>query len=188
VKFIFFLSAKNIIYNLLIFQRTRDFTKHNPLAKSQPMNQTMSPPAPANIRVLVRVRPLNESERTERGTIGRTNVLNIDSSASSSIDFSGENNKENGAVISMNNIVDSNRRVTSGDYRAGYTSDGEMNGGCTKQYVFDAVHGERSTQSEVYESIKGIVDAVVDGYNGTIVAYGQTGSGKTHTVFGSGIQ
>lgn len=152
----------------------------------------MAPPAPANIRVLVRVRPLNESERTEHGIIGRTNVLNIDTSSAKSIDFGEENNnKENGAIISMNNLVDSNRRVTSGDFRAGYTSDGEMNGGgggLTKQYIFDAVHGERSTQSEVYDSVKGIVDAVVDGYNGTIVAYGQTGSGKTHTVFGTGIE
>jgi len=148
----------------------------------------MAPPAPANVRVLVRVRPLNESERTERGIIGRTNILNIDTSAGNNIDFHGENDKENGAVISVNNFNDLNRRITSGDLRAGYTSDGDMNGAITKQYMFDAVHGERSTQSEVYDSIKGIVDAVVDGYNGTIVAYGQTGSGKTYTVFGSDNQ
>jgi len=148
----------------------------------------MAPPAPANVRVLVRVRPLNESERTERGVIGRTNILNIDTSAGNKIDFNEESNKENGAIITVNNAYDSNRRVTSGDLRAGYVSDGEMNGMITKQFMFDAVHGERSTQSEVYESVSGIVDAVVDGYNGTIVAYGQTGSGKTHTVFGSGVE
>ena len=152
---------------------------------------TMAPPAsaqaPANIRVLVRVRPLNRKELIERGSAGRTNVLNLDTSSKGEIDFNGEI-KENGATISVNNTSDLNRRMTSGDYRAGYTSDGDMNnanGGSSKQYMFDAVHGERSTQSEVYESVKGIVDAVVDGYNGTIVAYGQTGSGKTHTVFGS---
>jgi Kinesin-like protein len=148
----------------------------------------MAPPAPANVRVLVRVRPLNDSERTERGIIGRTNILKIDTSSSNNIDFHGESNKENGAIIHVNNLYDSNRRITSGDLRAGYTSDGELNEGITKQYMFDAVHGERSTQSEVYDSVKGIVDAVVDGYNGTIVAYGQTGSGKTHTIFGSDDQ
>lgn len=148
----------------------------------------MAPPAPANVRVLVRVRPLNDSERTERGIIGRTNILNINTSSGNNIDFHGESNKENGAVIHVNNLYDSNRRITSGDLRAGYTSDGELNEGITKQYMFDAVHGERSTQSEVYDSVKGIVDAVVDGYNGTIVAYGQTGSGKTHTIFGSDDQ
>lgn len=28
----------------------------------------------------------------------------------------------------------------------------------------------------------GIVDAALDGYNGTIFAYGQTGTGKSHTM------
>ena len=46
------------------------------------------------------------------------------------------------------------------------------------------MHGQRSSQADVYDSIKEIVNAVSSGYNGTIVAYGQTGSGKTHTVFG----
>lgn len=148
----------------------------------------MAPQAQANVRVLVRVRPLNKKELTERGSIGRANALTLDSSSNGNIDFNGES-KENGATISVNNVGDSNRRLTATDSRAGYTSDGDMNnsnGGPSKQYMFDAVHGERSTQNEVYDSVKGIVDAVVGGYNGTIVAYGQTGSGKTHTVFGSG--
>ena len=147
----------------------------------------MAPPATANIRVLVRVRPLNNSERTECGSIGRTNVLKLDDRSTGTIDFN-EENKEIGATISINNYNDASRRVTNTEFRAGYASDGEMIGGNSKQYMFDAVHGERSTQCEVYESAKGIVDAVVDGYNGTIVAYGQTGSGKTHTVFGSGVR
>ena len=151
----------------------------------------MAPPtpaqaqAPANIRVLVRVRPLNKKELSERGSTGRANVLNVDENSNGRIDFDGED-KENSATISINNASDANRRVTSTDYRGGYASDepSNANGGNMKQYTFDAVHGERSTQGEVYESVKGIVDAVVAGYNGTIVAYGQTGSGKTHTVFG----
>ena len=68
----------------------------------------------------------------------------------------------------------------------GCTSDDNNANASIKQFTFDAVHGPKSTQCEVYESVKGIVDAVAAGYNGTIVAYGQTGSGKTHTVFGSG--
>jgi len=84
------------------------------------------------------------------------------------------------------------RRLTGNSF--GYNSDSENNANISnvngsnssysKQFTFDAVHGPRSTQCEVYESVKGIVDAVAEGYNGTIVAYGQTGSGKTHTVFG----
>ncbi len=129
----------------------------------------MAPPAPANIRVLVRVRPLNHSELKERGSVGRVNVLHVDTKSNSKIDFNGEN-KENGATIGVNSVnVNETNSINT-------------------QYMFDAVHGENSTQTEVYDSVKGIVDAVTAGYNGTIVAYGQTGSGKTHTVFGSGVR
>jgi DNA replication protein DnaC len=114
--------------------------------------------------------------------------LNLDTRSTGTIDFTGENKENNGATISMNNLTDVSRRATHSDFRTGYNSDGDINGANLKQYMFDAVHGERSTQGEVYDSVKGIVDAVVDGYNGTIVAYGQTGSGKTHTFFGSGVR
>ena len=33
--------------------------------------------------------------------------------------------------------------------------------------------------------MKGHVDSVVDGYNGTVFAYGQTAAGKTHTMLGT---
>jgi kinesin family member 3A len=32
---------------------------------------------------------------------------------------------------------------------------------------------------------RGIVDKVLEGYNGTILAYGQTGTGKTYTMVGN---
>ena len=74
----------------------------------------------------------------------------------------------------MNKSNEFKRRLTSTNYyRAGYNSDGDIansNGGNLKQYMFDAVHGEKSMHSKVYDSVKGIVDAVMDGYNGTIVA------------------
>ena len=129
----------------------------------------MSSSATGNVRVLVRVRPLNNSELTEHGSCGRSNVLSVEANSNGEIDFNGEN-KENGTSIIVNTSSD-NRNSDNG-----------------KQFTFDAVHGEDSTQAEVYNSVKGIVDAVVEGYNGTIVAYGQTGSGKTHTVFGSGVR
>ena len=34
------------------------------------------------------------------------------------------------------------------------------------------------------ECCYGMVDAVLEGFNGTIFAYGQTGCGKTHTMMG----
>merc|ERR1719272_1252743 len=42
-----------------------------------------------------------------------------------------------------------------------------------------------SSQEDVYNEMKHVVDGVLQGYNGTIIAYGQTGSGKTHSVIGA---
>ena len=50
----------------------------------------------------------------------------------------------------------------------------------------DLVFNEAATTRELFEAaVKGHVDAVVDGYNGTVFAYGQTAAGKTHTMLGS---
>nr|CAJ20498.1 kinesin-like protein [Toxoplasma gondii RH] len=41
-------------------------------------------------------------------------------------------------------------------------------------------------QKHIYdETAVGIVESVMEGYNGTIFAYGQTGTGKTHTMMGT---
>lgn len=39
-------------------------------------------------------------------------------------------------------------------------------------------------QAQVFDDCSPIVDAVLHGFNGTIMAFGQTGSGKTHSLFG----
>ncbi|XP_021913192.1 kinesin-like protein KIF19 isoform X2 [Zootermopsis nevadensis] len=58
--------------------------------------------------------------------------------------------------------------------------------GGERQYVYDAVLGEDSTQDMVYEATSsGLVSDVLLGYNATVFAYGATGSGKTHTMVGS---
>jgi len=147
----------------------------------------MSSEATANVRVLVRVRPLNKSEASECGSIGRTNVLTIKSSSDGKIDFSNGENTSTDAIIVVNNggeeLSNTRRRATGFGPAFGNVTDGDNNS-TAKQFTVDAVYGPRSTQADVYDSLKGIVDAVTSGYNGTIVAYGQTGSGKTHTVFG----
>lgn len=43
-----------------------------------------------------------------------------------------------------------------------------------------------SKQRDLYdESFRDLVQAVLDGFNGTIFAYGQTGTGKTFTMQGT---
>uniref|UniRef100_A0A8B9E0C7 Kinesin-like protein n=1 Tax=Anser cygnoides TaxID=8845 RepID=A0A8B9E0C7_ANSCY len=55
-----------------------------------------------------------------------------------------------------------------------------------KTFTFDAVYDAGSRQAELYdESVRPLVDAVLRGFNGTVLAYGQTGTGKTYTMQGS---
>jgi flagellar hook assembly protein FlgD len=115
------------------------------------MNEEQDP----TIRVLLRVRPLNTRELHHSSS----SILHIDSSDNSVV-----------------NIVD----VASG-YGSGLEtnpSGGGMNVGnnnTPKSYTYDAIYGPESTQLEVFDGVKEIVEAVCEGYNGTIVAYGQTG-------------
>ena len=54
-----------------------------------------------------------------------------------------------------------------------------------KQFTFDHVFGPNVTQKHIYDLCAfSMVEAVLNGYNGTFFAYGQTGSGKTHTMEG----
>lgn len=49
----------------------------------------------------------------------------------------------------------------------------------------DHIFDMNSTNNDVFCSIVSpIVDAAVNGFNGTVVAYGQTSSGKTYTMMG----
>lgn len=43
-----------------------------------------------------------------------------------------------------------------------------------------------ASNKDVFDSIiRPIIDATVNGFNGTVFAYGQTGSGKTYTMMGT---
>ncbi|XP_051880626.1 kinesin-like protein KIF3C isoform X2 [Pristis pectinata] len=54
-----------------------------------------------------------------------------------------------------------------------------------KIFTFDAVYENSSKQSDLYdETVRPLVDSVLQGFNGTVFAYGQTGTGKTYTMQG----
>ncbi|KAJ6809319.1 kinesin-like protein KIN-14I [Iris pallida] len=55
----------------------------------------------------------------------------------------------------------------------------------SKQHSYDRVFGHTSSQEDVFEDTKYLIQSAVDGYNVCIFAYGQTGSGKTFTIYGS---
>ena len=53
----------------------------------------------------------------------------------------------------------------------------------TRNFEFDGVYSPDAGQQAVYDEVGApILDAVLQGYNGTVLAYGQTGAGKTHTL------
>eukprot|EP01039_Chlorochromonas_danica_P003382 gene3382-3707_t len=54
-----------------------------------------------------------------------------------------------------------------------------------KDFEFDAVFSPTSTQDQVFEDTKRLVESCMDGFNVCLFAYGQTGSGKTFTMTGS---
>ena len=54
-----------------------------------------------------------------------------------------------------------------------------------KDFTFDAVFSEETTQAQLYERVAApLVPEILKGYNCTLMAYGQTSAGKTHTVMG----
>lgn len=54
-----------------------------------------------------------------------------------------------------------------------------------KTFTFDAVYDWTSTQQELFdETVRPLIESVLNGFNATIFAYGQTGTGKTYTMEG----
>lgn len=55
-----------------------------------------------------------------------------------------------------------------------------------KNFHFDRVFPEETTQEEVFASLEDNISAVINGENATVISYGASGSGKSFTLFGTG--
>ncbi|KAJ9459471.1 Kinesin-like protein [Diplonema papillatum] len=67
------------------------------------------------------------------------------------------------------------------------TEDGRGGVYSSQHFTFDRVYEESAQQKDVYENTaRPAVEAVLAGYNATMIAYGQTGTGKTYTMEGVG--
>ncbi len=55
-----------------------------------------------------------------------------------------------------------------------------------QRYYFDRIFPQNSNTETVYKSTcEGLIDSIIQGYNGCVFAYGTTGSGKTHSMTGT---
>ncbi|XP_052416724.1 kinesin-like protein KIF18A [Carassius gibelio] len=117
----------------------------------------------SHVKVVVRVRPLNNKEKDGNHKkvvqVVDNHMLIFDPKEEEVTFFRGQ-------------------RVGNRDVRRRANKD--------LKFVFDSVFREDSSQMEVFENTtKAIVDGVLNGYNCTVFAYGATGAGKTHTMLGS---
>jgi len=64
------------------------------------------------------------------------------------------------------------------------TVDGLHDTTSTWRFSFDKIFSEDSSQQQVFDEIKLLVQSALDGFKVAIFAYGQTGSGKTYTMEG----
>ncbi|KAL6112995.1 kif18a [Pungitius sinensis] len=117
----------------------------------------------SHVKVVVRVRPINEKEKRE-------NCRNVVQ------------------VVDNHMLIFDPKEQDTSCFGSQRVQNRNVNKKANKdlKFVFDHVFGENSTQVEIFESTtKGILDGLMNGYNCTVFAYGATGAGKTHTMLGS---
>ncbi|XP_046863402.1 kinesin-like protein KIF18A [Xenia sp. Carnegie-2017] len=137
-----------------------------PSRKRKLSNATNEIGKSSNVKVVVRVRPLNSMELVGN----HTNVVRpMDDRVvvfDPHEDYDASSFIPNARTRRRSNILE--KRVK--DLR----------------FIFDRVFDERSNNEEIFNhTTKTIIDGVLNGYNCTVFAYGATGAGKTHTMLGN---
>ncbi|KAG2379500.1 hypothetical protein C9374_006617 [Naegleria lovaniensis] len=159
-----------------------------------------------SIKVCVRIRPLNEKEKSRNSvSIWKTasnntiyhhfnpsSINNNNSSGNNPTSSTSNNNNNNllsssaSSSSSLSSLLLQQQQQNNGNNNDIMSSSNNNNNGIPTSYTFDHVYDQQSSTELIYsEMCKHIVIASVRGYNGTIFAYGQTSSGKTFTMKGS---
>ncbi|XP_069553795.1 kinesin-like protein KIF18A [Brachyistius frenatus] len=123
---------------------------------------TMASDVCSHVKVVIRVRPANDSEKNE--------------------------NSRNVVQVVDNHMLIFDPREEDICFRSQRVRNRNINKRANKdlKFVFDRVFDENSTQDDIFENTtKGVLDGVMNGFNCTVFAYGATGAGKTHTMLGS---
>ena len=126
------------------------------------MSQLSSAPS-TNIKVCVRVRPLNVEQPSQPDPDLRTNITSIE------------------CWNLKNNVLAPNPDYDSYDYQNSTSEKSKKTA-----YGFDHLFFPVSKTVEIYNmAVKSIVAAALEGYHGSVFAYGQTATGKTFTMQGT---
>uniref|UniRef100_A0AAQ5Z4Q9 Kinesin-like protein n=1 Tax=Amphiprion ocellaris TaxID=80972 RepID=A0AAQ5Z4Q9_AMPOC len=124
---------------------------------------TMASNVCSHVKVVVRVRPTNDSEKRE-------NCRNVVQ------------------VVDNHMLIFDPKEQDMSCFGSRRVRNRNINKRANKdlKFVFDHVFDENSTQTDIFENTtKGVLDGVMNGFNCTVFAYGATGAGKTHTMLGS---
>uniref|UniRef100_A0AAX7T065 Kinesin-like protein n=1 Tax=Astatotilapia calliptera TaxID=8154 RepID=A0AAX7T065_ASTCA len=127
------------------------------------METKMASDVCSHVKVVVRVRPANDSEKRENCR----NVVQVVDNHMLIFDPKEEDLSCFGSQRVRNRNI--NKKANK-----------------DLKFVFDLVFDENATQVDIFENTtKGVLDGVMNGFNCTVFAYGATGAGKTHTMLGS---
>ncbi|GIQ81571.1 kinesin-like protein [Kipferlia bialata] len=142
--------------------RLRPGQKGGPKGKAKPKARAGGQGA-ENVRVAVRVRPPNESERGQPMCV----------------------TTEEGAPVIE---VDTEGTVPPKAGPKGRTPNSGAAKSPIQRYTFDHVFPPGSGNDELYSALgPSLLDSTLSGYHSTLFAYGQTGSGKTYSVSGDHV-
>lgn len=118
----------------------------------------------ANIKVVVRVRPLNEKER------GANSRVVVDVVDDTMLVFDP---KEEMRPFFYQGVQQPTKNVLR-------RANKEL------KFVFDNVCGQTASNNDIFElTTKDVLASLMEGYNCSVFAYGATGAGKTFTMIGS---
>ena len=145
-------------------------------------------PASENIKVAVRVRQLNERElgyknNQQRWTVDATRLTHPPQAAGGEpVEYNFGDFPDHTLLIAESAT---NLRIPFfflGSWCCTYHAEMAAASLC----IADNVFAMEDTTNSIYDKVgKGIVNSVVEGYNGTLFCYGQTSSGKTFTMTGT---
>lgn len=138
--------------------------------------------AKGNIRVLARIRPLQEGEEASALICEDDSTVYAPPTALSA-SLSGSTTTTPSLAPSLS------APSLSAMMQSSSTMSGSASGVAAplnlKRFQFDRVFGPHAHQEELYDEVEMFPASLLDGYNCCLFAYGQTGSGKTFTMEGT---